>query len=212
MNALLTLLIVYYVTETVAQDADRVCFYTRINYSGTQLCGMAGEQIDVYRNYFFLNDRFNSVRVPTGLQVWAFFDDGFHGHNMTFKENTPDLLSFSNRISSFIVQPAETYFSTASQYTTTSPEVYTTRPSVYYITRSSDMYTTRTSGMYSTKSSGISMYSTRSTSVIPSIEVTATPTLSCSCVLQVCVTLMLGILIGVMTSVTCTVVPLCIWR
>ena len=120
MNVLLTMLLLS-VTAAVAQHADKVCFYTIINYSGMQLCGMAGEQIDVFFSYYSLNDMFNSVRVPNGLQVLAFMDVSFYGVNMTYKEDTPNLGTFSNSISSFIVQ------STESQYATRDSENNTTR-------------------------------------------------------------------------------------
>ena len=103
MNLLLTLLLLF-VKAAVAQDADKVCFYTDVNYSGAYLCGTAGERIDVFQSYIDLNDRFNSVRVPNGLKVLAFIHLSFYGVNMTFKEDTPNLGSFSNAISSFIVQ------------------------------------------------------------------------------------------------------------
>ena len=115
MDRLVALLLLF-VTAAVAQDTDKVCFYTDVNYEGTQLCGIEGERIDAFQKHNSLNDEFSSVKVPVGLQVLAFFDDGFHGFSMTFREDTPNLGSFSDRISSFVVQRAEACFYTGKQY------------------------------------------------------------------------------------------------
>ena len=110
------LFILLLVSIALAQDSNKVCFHTDKNYSGTELCAIEGEAVDVYQNHLDLNDQFSSVQVPVGLQVIAFFDDGFHGYSRVFQESTPDLGSFSDRISSFIVQRARACFYTGKQY------------------------------------------------------------------------------------------------
>lgn len=100
---------------TVAQE-ERVCFYTEQNYGGTELCAKEGESIDLYATNRNLNDDFESVKVPTGLQVIAYRDDGFHGHSNKYQCDTSNMGAFSNQISSFIVQPAQICFYTAAQF------------------------------------------------------------------------------------------------
>ena len=94
----------------------RVCFYTLNEYKGTELCGKEGEHVDVYRNHNELNDRFQSVKVPTTMQVLVFKDDNFHGWSELIRKDTSDLGAFSNIISSFIVQSARVCFYTEQQF------------------------------------------------------------------------------------------------
>ena len=108
----LLLLLLASAFAALAQDANKVCFYIDVSYGGTELCGVEGQRIEDLN----LNDKFSSVKVPIGLQVLAFIDDSFHGSSMIFRENTPDLGSFLDKISSFIVQPAEACFYTGKQY------------------------------------------------------------------------------------------------
>ena len=110
MRVLLLLLLLQ--TSTILAQDSKVCFYTGQNYHGTELCAIEGERIDVYRNHLELNDKFSSVKIPICLQVLTFFDDDFHGYSKVFQENTPNLGSFDNEISSFIVQQAQPCFYT----------------------------------------------------------------------------------------------------
>ena len=116
MRVLLLLLLL--ASGVLAQDS-KVCFYTDQDYSGTELCAIEGERVDVYQSHQTLNDEFSSVKVPVGLQVLTFFDDGFHGYSKTFQANTPNLEAFEDKISSFIVQPAQACFYTGKEYTET---------------------------------------------------------------------------------------------
>ena len=100
--------------------AQEVCFYEHPNYVGTKLCGREGDRIDVYRSHRNLNDKFSSVRVPVGLQVLAYADDGFHGASLTYQADTSSLGGFGDVISSFIVQPATACFYTGKAYTGTT--------------------------------------------------------------------------------------------
>ena len=102
---------------TESEDCDKVCFYVDVNYSGTKLCGVEGEQIDVYRSHRDLNDAFSSTKVPVGMQVRVFIDDGFHGGSAIYRSNTPNLGSFNDQISSFIVEAAEACFYSGADYT-----------------------------------------------------------------------------------------------
>ena len=102
---------------TESEDCDKVCFYADSNYSGAKLCGVEGQWIDVYRSHRNLNDVFSSVKVPVGLQVRAYIDDGFHGSSIIYRSNTPNLGSFNDQISSFVVEAAEACFYSGAEYT-----------------------------------------------------------------------------------------------
>ena len=102
---------------TVSEDCDKVCFYANENYSEAKLCGVEGQWIDIYRSHRNLNDVLSSVKVPVGLQVRVFIDDGFHGGSTVYQSNTPNLGSFNNQISSFIVEAAEACFYSGVEYT-----------------------------------------------------------------------------------------------
>ena len=104
-----TLFLLLLATLASAQE-QQVCFYTEPNYGGTELCAKEGGNIDVYATHRNLNDDFESVKVPIGLQVLAYADDGFHGYSVKYQSATSNLGGFSNQISSFSVQPAQVCF------------------------------------------------------------------------------------------------------
>ena len=95
---------------------ERVCFYTEPNYGGTELCAKEGGNIDVYATHLNLNDDFESVKVPIGLQVIAYADDGFHGYSMKYQSDISNLGGFSNLISSLSVRPAQVCFYSGMQF------------------------------------------------------------------------------------------------
>ena len=197
MNGLLFLLLLC-ATVVVAQNTDRVCFYTNTDYGGTELCGMEGDRIDVYHSNLSLNDQFSSVRVPVGLQVLAFSNNVFYGESRIFTQDTPNLGIFSNIISSFIVQRAKVLqVSTEIQYTATLSEMFTTLPP--------EMSTSQPSRMYAT---------TKSTITNPFFKATNSTTSSCYHVLEVCTSLILvlGTVIATATFLTCTLALVCVWR
>lgn len=90
------LFILLLVSVALAQASNKVCFCIDKNYSGTEICEIEGEGVDLYQNHINLNDELSSVQVPVGMQVIAYFDDGFHGYSRIFQENTTDLGSFSD--------------------------------------------------------------------------------------------------------------------
>ena len=102
--SVLSLILLLLASLTVAQE-ERVCFYTEKNYGGTELCAKEGESMNVYDVPGNLNDDFESVKVPTGLQVVVYYHGDFQGNRKKYQRDTTDLGEFSNHISSFIVQP-----------------------------------------------------------------------------------------------------------
>ncbi len=82
------------------------CFYIRTNFRGDPHCYKGSA--DLWREARSVNDRFQSVKIPNGLQVVVFSDDAYHGYSTLLTGNIADLGSkgVKNSISSLIVTPA----------------------------------------------------------------------------------------------------------
>ena len=82
----------------------RVCFYKELNYGGDKCCIEVHQAVDIYRQHDSLNNKFQSVKVPSGLRVSAFQNDSFHGIMTWYDSDKQDLGDFKNKISSVIVE------------------------------------------------------------------------------------------------------------
>ena len=83
-----------------------VCFYTQTNFGGDPSCYRGS--VDLWRDQWLVNDAFQSVKIPNGLQVVVFGDDAYHGYSTLLTGDIADLETkgVKNSISSLIVTPA----------------------------------------------------------------------------------------------------------
>ena len=82
------------------------CFYTRTNFEGDEYCYQG--KVDLWQEDPWINDEFQSVKIPSGLQVIAFGDDAYHGYSTLLTGDIADLETkgVKNFITSLIVTSA----------------------------------------------------------------------------------------------------------
>ena len=84
---------------------NEVCFYTETNFNGVPHCYES--RVDLYREDPDMNDQFQSVKIPFGLQVVVFNDDDYHGYATLLRGDIADLSAKGvwRSISSLIISP-----------------------------------------------------------------------------------------------------------
>ena len=91
------------ISSFLVSFSGTACFYTEENWSGDRFCAPYPDRIDVASNFNAYNDRFQSVIVPSDLQVKAYQHARYEGEMVSYDVATKSLGTFSNIISSFEV-------------------------------------------------------------------------------------------------------------
>ena len=105
------------VISSFVVSKPEVCFYRHYNYRGTVMCAGTGGTDYPEIDAVDLNDKFSSVKVPSGFQVVAFEHPGYSGEARLYTGDVPKIGDgFNDVISSFILSEPQVCFFELSDF------------------------------------------------------------------------------------------------